>query len=110
MKFLHLRWLASVLRVKRRTLKMAACKYKLPATFSYSDSSRVILDARLGFQIKRGYAITFLYATDEALAKWKKIVLPYSAGLERRVADIEALSTKIGFNFTFEAPPEITDR
>jgi len=76
----------------------------------FPDGGIVILDARLGFQIERGYAITFLFATDEVVTKWAKIVLPYSAGLERRVAAIEALSTKIGFNFTFEGSPGMTDR
>lgn len=84
---------------------MVECKNKLSILFAHSDLTSVILDARLGFQIKKGYAITFVFATDEVLAKWKKIVLPYSAGLERRVADIKASSTKIGLNFNLKILP-----
>jgi hypothetical protein len=62
----------------------------------------VILDARLGFQIEQGYAITFLFATDEVIANWAKMALPYSKGLEHEVRDLEKLSAKIGLNFTFE--------
>lgn len=62
----------------------------------------MILDARLGFQIEQGYAITFLFATDEVIANWAKMALPYSEGLEHKVRDLEMLSAKIGLNFTFE--------
>lgn len=62
----------------------------------------MILDARLGFQIEQGYAITFLFATDEVIANWAKMSLPYSKGLEQKVRDLEMLSAKIGLNFTFE--------
>jgi hypothetical protein len=62
----------------------------------------VVLDARLGFQIEQGYAITFLFATNEVVANWAKMTLPYSEGLERKVRELEMLSTKIGHNFTFE--------
>lgn len=62
----------------------------------------MILDARLGFQIEQGYAITFLFATDEVIANWAKMTLPYSKELEHKVRDLEMQSAKIGLNFTFE--------
>ncbi len=62
----------------------------------------MILDARLGFEIKQGYAITFLFAVDEVIANWAKIVLPYSEALVGKVSDMERESGKIGLNFTFE--------
>ncbi|KAJ5556654.1 hypothetical protein N7513_001775 [Penicillium frequentans] len=73
-----------------------------PEVKDFPDGGLVILDARLGFQIEQGYAITFLFATDEVIANWAKMALPYSEGLEHKVRDLEMLSAKIGLNFTFE--------
>lgn len=61
---------------------------------------RVILDARLGFETKQGYAITFMFATDEVLTGWPKMVLPNSPGLVGKVVDMD--SPKIGMNFAFK--------
>jgi alpha-glucuronidase len=65
----------------------------------------VVLDARLGFEIKEGYAITFLFAVDEVIANWAKIVLPYSERLVEKVSNMKKESRKIGLNFTFEPSP-----
>ncbi|KAH6705875.1 hypothetical protein EV126DRAFT_178783 [Verticillium dahliae] len=65
----------------------------------------IIADARLGFEIKEGYAITFLFATEEVVAKWAKIVLPNSEDLKRKVADMRR--PNIDLNFDFEEPNEI---
>jgi hypothetical protein len=42
----------------------------------------VLHDARLYVEIKTGYAITFLFATDEAIALWPPITLPNLPDLE----------------------------
>ncbi|AEO57119.1 hypothetical protein MYCTH_2056329 [Thermothelomyces thermophilus ATCC 42464] len=76
-----------------------------PKHKDFPDGGIVILDARLGFEIKEGYAITFLYATDEVIANWAKIVLPYSKALVEKVSDMEKESTRIGLNFAFEVSP-----
>ncbi|KAJ6001019.1 hypothetical protein N7481_001428 [Penicillium waksmanii] len=80
-----------------------------PEVKDFPDGGLVILDARLGFQIEQGYAITFLFATDEVIANWAKMSLPYSKGLEQKVRDLELLSAKIGLNFTFEGPGGSTE-
>ncbi|KAJ5860645.1 uncharacterized protein N7529_007955 [Penicillium soppii] len=74
-----------------------------PEVKDFPDGGLVILDARLGFKIEQGYAITFLFATDEVIANWAKMTLPYSKGLEHKVRDLEMLSAKIGVNFTFNS-------
>ncbi|KAK3328704.1 hypothetical protein B0T19DRAFT_357440 [Cercophora scortea] len=76
-----------------------------PEHKEFPDGGFVILDARLGFEIKQGYAITFLFAANEVLANWAKIILPHSEALEEKVSDMEKESTKIGLNFTFKASP-----
>ncbi|KAJ5111751.1 hypothetical protein NUU61_001381 [Penicillium alfredii] len=73
-----------------------------PEVKEFPDGGLVILDARLGFQIEKGYAITFLFATDEVIANWAKMTLPYSVGLEQKVKNLEILSANIGLNFKFE--------
>ena len=71
------------------------------AVFVCSDTAcRVILDARLGFEIRQGYAITFMFATDDVLAAWPKMILPNLRMLIEKVADME--SPKIGVNFEFK--------
>ncbi|KAI0388406.1 hypothetical protein F5Y17DRAFT_452932 [Xylariaceae sp. FL0594] len=76
-----------------------------PEEKEFPDGGIVILDARLGFEIKQGYAITFLFAVDEVVAKWAKIILPYSEGLAKKVADMEKESIKIGLNVAFQTSP-----
>jgi hypothetical protein len=66
-------------------------------------TQRVIFDARLGFEIKRGYAITFMFATPDLIVSWPKIALPYSTRLAEKAAELERKSVKIGLNFTFQA-------
>lgn len=67
-----------------------------------SDLSRVIFDARVAFEIQKGYAITFMFATEEVVAKWAKIALPNTIEIKRKVDELESLSTHIGFNFEFK--------
>ncbi|KAK4118164.1 hypothetical protein N657DRAFT_667302 [Parathielavia appendiculata] len=76
-----------------------------PKHKEFPDGGLAILDARLGFEIKQGYAITFLFAVDEVIANWAKIVLPYSEALVGKVSEMGRESKKIGLNFTFEASP-----
>ena len=44
-----------------------------------------------------------MFATEDVIANWAKIVLPQSTALKDKVAEIEKLNTKIGLNFTFQA-------
>lgn len=59
------------------------------------------MDARLGFEIKTGYAITFMFGTEDVVASWPKIVLPNSAPLVKKIELMETRSEKIGLNITF---------
>ena len=57
------------------------------------------MDARCAFTITRGCAITFVFAVRELVNPWAKIRLLYSPALERKVAEIDSISTKVGTNF-----------
>jgi hypothetical protein len=43
-----------------------------------------------------------MFATEDVLVKWPKIVLPDSTILRDQVAEIENISPKIGLNFAFQ--------
>lgn len=45
--------------------------------------------------------IIFLFATEEVVARWPKITIPYSAVLAEKVATIKRKSAQIRFNFKF---------
>ncbi|KAH7151931.1 hypothetical protein B0J13DRAFT_582863 [Dactylonectria estremocensis] len=92
--------LRSVYEIPSSELNRVGCE---PETKEFVDGGIVILDARLCFEIKQGYAITFMFATEDVVAKWAKIVLPHSTTLADKVAQMEKKSTKIGLNFTFQA-------
>jgi hypothetical protein len=62
---------------------------------------RVILDARVGFEILKGYAITFEFAMYDIAHRWAKMILPRSAMLEKKVQDMQ--SEDIGVNFAFRS-------
>lgn len=64
------------------------------------------MDARLCFEIKKGYAITFLFGTEDVVASWPKIGIPYSAELEEKVKALEQRSKTIGVNFAFQQQEE----
>ncbi|KAM4058165.1 hypothetical protein HRG_014529 [Hirsutella rhossiliensis] len=66
-----------------------------------------VLDGRIGFEIKRGYAITFEFATVDILERWTKMTLPNTPGLAEKVAGMQ--SSNIRINFEFEDPPRSSD-
>ncbi|PVH69048.1 hypothetical protein DL98DRAFT_506210 [Cadophora sp. DSE1049] len=66
----------------------------------FPDGGLVIFDARISFEIKQGYAITFEFATADVVEKWEKMNLPDTPGLAQKVADME--SSKIRMNFAFK--------
>ncbi len=61
-----------------------------------------MLDPRLGFTVFKGFAVTFVFAVRELIDRWGKMRLPYSPELDRKVAEINSLSPKIGTNFIFQ--------
>ncbi|KAM7188712.1 hypothetical protein V8F33_010482 [Rhypophila sp. PSN 637] len=76
-----------------------------PRVKYFPHGGLVILDARLGFEIKEGYAITFLFAEEEVIVKWPKIGLPYSKALAEKVSSMEKEMPTIRLNFSFDASP-----
>ncbi|KAB2099594.1 hypothetical protein AG0111_0g12091 [Alternaria gaisen] len=68
----------------------------------FPEGALVIRDPRLYIESRTGYAITFMFAKEEVLAGWPKIVLLDKPGLREKVAKME--STKIGVNFAFQDP------
>jgi hypothetical protein len=100
MKFPNLHSLQWAAKARRKNFLTAACKL-LPNTASLcSDTSRsAIFDARISFEIKQGYAITFEFATVDIVEKWPKMNLPYIPGLAQKVADMESSQIRINFAF-----------
>lgn len=43
-----------------------------------------------------------MFATEDVVARWAKIVLPRSTTLAEKVANMEKKSTMIGLNFRFQ--------
>ncbi|KAK1754138.1 hypothetical protein QBC47DRAFT_385845 [Echria macrotheca] len=67
----------------------------------FKDSHlRAIVDARLGLELKQGYAIAFVFATEDALNRLPPMFLPNLPTLKQKVRD-EMESPDIGVNFAF---------
>ena len=60
---------------------------------------RVVRDARLRLKITKGYVITLIFATDQLVAGWPKMILPKSTALEEKVSTMQ--SQDVGVNFAF---------
>lgn len=69
--------------------------------FSDDDHLKMIVDARLGLELKKGYAIAFVFATEDALNRWPPMFLPNVSTLKQKVQD-EMDSPDVGVNFAFE--------
>jgi hypothetical protein len=65
----------------------------------FDTSRRAIFDARISFEIKQGYAITFEFATVDVVEKWPKMNLPDTPGLAQKVANMESSKIRISFAF-----------
>jgi hypothetical protein len=59
---------------------------------------RAIFDAGVGFEIKKGYAITYEFATVDIVVNWPKMILPNSPELKQKVEDMEGDLKKRNFN------------
>ncbi|KAK4071304.1 hypothetical protein Purlil1_13471 [Purpureocillium lilacinum] len=80
-------------------LVQAGCTCRME---EFPEGGIAILDGRVGFEIKKGYAITFEFATVDILDKWPKLILPNTPGLAERVAGMQ--SSMIRVNFEFQDP------
>merc|ERR1712093_113440 len=60
---------------------------------TFPDGGLTIFDARIGFELKEGYATTFEFATADVIKNgiktWPKMVLPSSPELIQKVGDME---------------------
>lgn len=103
-----MKWAANV---RRKHFLTVACKVLLYSgvVASINMCRRTIFDARIGFELKEGYAITFEFATADVIKTWPKIVLPSSPELIQKVGDMERdLETRrpqrVRTNFVFREP------
>ncbi|OAA38528.1 hypothetical protein ISF_09886 [Cordyceps fumosorosea ARSEF 2679] len=69
----------------KEALTEAGCS---PCEKNFPDGGLVILDARMKYEIKTGYAITFEFGTEELVRKWPKMELPKLEVLKQKVASI----------------------
>ncbi|UPX17092.1 uncharacterized protein EKO05_0007468 [Ascochyta rabiei] len=68
----------------------------------FPEGGLMIRDPRLFIEIRRGYTITFLFATEEVLARWPKILLLDLPEIRERVAHMESM--RVGMNIVFQGP------
>jgi len=66
----------------------------------FKEGGLVVLDSRIGYEIKEGYVIAFEFATEDLIKSWKKMILPDSRTLRDKVTNMG--SERIGINFVFE--------
>ncbi|GKU05488.1 unnamed protein product [Fusarium langsethiae] len=71
---------------------------------NFKDGGIVVLDSRVGYEMKEGYPIIFEFGTEDVVKNWAKMILPKLSGLPQKVAEME--SPKIGLNFEFEDLPQ----
>jgi hypothetical protein len=96
-----MKWAANA---RRKHFLTVACKLLLYSVVACINIfRRTIFDARIGFELKEGYAITFEFATADVVERgekpWPKMVLPSSPDMER---DLENRKfQKIRMNFVF---------
>lgn len=88
----------------------AACKFNalLPRFTGSKIFHRVTFDARTCVEIQRGYALTFLFATEDVLSTWPPMYLPNLTMLHDKVSEME--SSEIGVNFAFRENPKTEAR
>ncbi len=71
---------------------MLRCGYKL-------TRARAILDGRLSFKLLNGYDVIMVFAVQERLSKFAKMILPDTPELRAQVGDMT--TPKIGFNYEY---------
>lgn len=64
---------------------------------------RVAFDARTCIEIQRGYALTFLFATEDVVSIWPPMYLPNVPRLRKKVSEMR--TNEVGANFAFRGSP-----
>lgn len=60
----------------------------------------VILDSRVDYEMKKGYAITFEFATDDIIENWPKMKVP--AKLGQKVASMQTETIRVNYELALE--------
>lgn len=68
---------------------------------------RVILDARVGYEIKQGYVIVFEFAEHGIVDGWKKMMLPGIKALRDKVQQMQSEDISVNFAFIEVAGQQI---
>lgn len=103
-KLLALHLLKWGAKTRRKNFQTADCKLLLHIEITCSDIPyRAICDSRTRFEIKKGYAIIFEFATPDIVVRWQKMKLPSSPELIKKVGDMEKdlVNRKVKMNFVF---------
>ncbi|CAG9949751.1 unnamed protein product [Clonostachys rosea f. rosea IK726] len=66
---------------------------------NFEHGGRVMIDARLSLELKECYIISFVFATEDVVAKWPPMYLPNLPILKEKVDKME--TPDIGVNFAF---------
>jgi hypothetical protein len=75
--------------------------YMMPVLCS-NIFTRVVRDARLYTETITGYVCTYIFATDEVIARWPPIEVPDSQEFRQKAFDMK--SPTIGVNFSVSSP------
>jgi len=74
----------------------------------FDGGGLVTFDARTCMEIQRGYALTFLFATEDVLSTWPPMYLPNLPRLREKVSEME--TAEVGVNFAFRELSKTTAR
>lgn len=87
---------------------MADCELpRYNVILSTDGRCRAVFDGRIGFELNKGYAITFEFATVDVVEIWPTMTLPNTPGLAEKVTAMQ--SPNIRINFTFDEPVQNTE-
>jgi len=81
----------------------------------FPDGGLTIFDARIGFELKEGYAITFEFATADIIETRHQIILPNLPKLVQKVEDMRRSLVNLNFHkilisFVFKDPKPYSKR
>ncbi|KAF5122359.1 hypothetical protein E5D57_012836 [Metarhizium anisopliae] len=82
----------------------AGCEAEI---MTFPDGGKVILDARVGYEIRQGYAIVFEFAEHGIAYGWKKMMLPGTKELRDKVQQMQSKDISVNFAFKEVAAQQI---
>ncbi|EFY90726.1 hypothetical protein MAC_03306 [Metarhizium acridum CQMa 102] len=82
----------------------AGCEAEI---MTFPDGGKVILDARVGYEIRQGYAIVFEFAEHGIAYGWKKMMLPGTKELRDKVQQMQSKDIRVNFAFKEVAAQQI---